>query len=69
MFYFTLLVFLTLFLRGECTRVSAGAGGVREGEGGEGWAERGRERIPSRFHAVSAEPHEGLGLMNREIMT
>ena len=35
--------------------------------------ERGRvregERIPSRFHAVSAEPNEGLELMNHEIVT
>ena len=31
--------------------------------------ERGRERIPSRFHAVSAEPNVGLKLTNREIMT
>ena len=36
-----------------------------------GGAERGgeRERIPSRLHAVSAEPDPGLRLMNHEIMT
>ena len=28
-----------------------------------------RERIPSRLHAVSAEPHAGLNLRNHEIMT
>ena len=27
-----------------------------------------RERIPSRLHAVSAEPNMGLGLTNHEIM-
>ena len=31
--------------------------------------ERGRERIPSRLHTVSAEPDAGLHLMNQEIMT
>ena len=31
--------------------------------------ERGRERIPSRVWAVSAEPDAGLELTNREIMT
>ena len=31
--------------------------------------ERGRERIPSRLHAVSAEPDTGLNPMNCEIMT
>ena len=31
--------------------------------------ERGRERIPSRLHAVSAELDVGLDLMNLEIMT
>ena len=36
---------------------------------GEGQRERGRERIPSRLHAVSAEPDTGLKLMNHEIMT
>ena len=35
---------------------------------GEGQRERGRERIPSRLHAVSAEPNVGLEPMNREIM-
>ena len=31
--------------------------------------ERGRKRIPSSLHTVSAEPAVGLKLMNREIMT
>ena len=31
--------------------------------------ERGRERIPSWFHTVSAEPDSGLHLTNHEIMT
>ena len=31
--------------------------------------ERGRERISSRLHTVSAEPDVGLELMNHEIMT
>ena len=30
---------------------------------------RGRDRIPSRLHTVSAKPDMGLKLMNREIMT
>ena len=34
-----------------------------------GGAERGRERIPSRLCAVSSEPHPGLELRNREIVT
>ena len=29
----------------------------------------GRDRIPGRLHAVSAEPHAGLELTNREIVT
>ena len=31
--------------------------------------ERGRERIPSRLHTVSAEPNVGLELTNHEIMS
>ena len=31
--------------------------------------ERGRQRIPSRFHTVSAEPDVGLDLMNQAVMT
>ena len=31
--------------------------------------EKGRARIPSRLHTVSAEPNIGLELTNREIMT
>ena len=31
--------------------------------------ERGRERIPSRFQAVSAKPDAGFKLTNHEIMT
>ena len=33
-----------------------------------GGAERERERIPSRLHAVSMEPNVGLELPNHEIM-
>ena len=36
---------------------------------GGGGAERGRERIPSRLHAVSTELDTGIELMNPEIMT
>ena len=36
---------------------------------GEGQRERERERIPSRFHTVSAEPYVRLKLTNYEIMT
>ena len=31
--------------------------------------ERGRERIPSRHHAVSTESDEGLEPTNRDVMT
>ena len=34
----------------------------------KGWREQ-RERIPSRFCAVSTEPHTGLNLTNFEIVT
>ena len=34
-----------------------------------GEVERGRERIPSRLHTVSAEPGTGLELTNCEVMT
>ena len=40
----------------------------RESKQGMG-RERGRERIPSRLHAVSTEPDAGLKFMNHEIMT
>ena len=30
---------------------------------------RGRRRIPSRFHALSTEPHAGLNIMNCKVMT
>ena len=36
---------------------------------GEWQRERGRERIPNRLHAVSAELDVGLQLTNCEIMT
>ena len=42
-----------------CTLAQASRGG----------AEREGERIPSRLHAVSAEPNVGLKLTNREIVT
>ena len=31
--------------------------------------ERGRERIPGRLHAVTTEPHTGLDLTKRKIVT
>ena len=34
-----------------------------------GGAERGRQQIPNRLHAVSAEPDVGLDLTNCKIMT
>ena len=37
--------------------------------GAERERERERERIPSRVHAVRAEPDVGLNLRNLEIMT
>ena len=40
----------------------------KECEQGRG-RDRGRERLLSRLHTVSAEPNEGLELRNREIMT
>ena len=43
----------------------------RESDGGraEVEGEGGRERIPSRLHIVSTEPHVGLKPKNHEIMT
>ena len=38
-------------------------------QAGEGQRERGREKIPSRLHAVSREPNAGLDLTNHEIVT
>ena len=35
----------------------------------KGGAESGGERIPSRLHAVSAEPHTGLDFTKCKIMT
>ena len=58
-FFFFFLVFIYLLLSG-------GGGGERTSRGG---TERGRERIPSKPLAVSAEPDAGLDPMNREIMT
>ena len=40
----------------------------RESEQGR-HRERGRERIPSRLHAVSTEPNTGLDPTNSEITT
>ena len=36
---------------------------------GRGGTEREEERIPSRLHAVNAEPSMGLDFMNPELMT
>ena len=49
------LSFLSLFILGESEHTH------KQG--------RVRERIPSRFCTVSAEPHAGLKLLNCEIMT
>ena len=51
-------MFIYLFLRER----------ERERDRGRG-REKGRERIPSRLCADSAEPNVGLSLMNHEIMT
>ena len=51
-------LFVCLVIRGRWTQHEQGRG-----------RERGRERIPSRFHAASAEPSAGLKLTNREIVT
>ena len=51
-----------LFLRERvCVSVCASRGAAER--------ERERERIPSGFHAGSAEPDLGLDLVNRELMT
>ena len=42
---------------------------MREIESEQGRSRERRKRIPSRLHAVSAEPNVGLNLMNQEIMT
>ena len=55
------ILFLSLPLKKKCLLLRE-----REGEREE---QRGRERIPSRLHTVSAEPNLGLDLMNCEIMT
>ena len=41
----------------------------REREWGGAGRERGRERVPSRLHAVSTEPDTGFQPTNREIVT
>ena len=41
----------------------------KERERGRRRGERGRERIPSRLRIVSAEPDNGLRLLNLKIMT
>ena len=38
-------------------------------QAGEGQRERGRERKPSRLHAISMEPDTGLELKDGEIVT
>ena len=52
------------FEREKERKRGGGAGRERERE-----RERGRERIPSRFYAVSAEPNMGLKAKSHEIMT
>ena len=60
--YFKVFVFLCLNVYLFIFEIdeSAHRGGAREG---------GRERIPSRLRAVSAEPSVGLDLTNHKIMT
>ena len=55
--FIQLFIFLSLFILRERERKH------EQGRGREG------ERIPSRLHAVSAEPKTGLNLTNYEIMT
>ena len=57
---------LLMFILGERERERewVSGAGMAAGEGG-----RGKQRIPSRFCAVSAQPNSGLDLMNCEIMT
>ena len=54
-YFFKVIIYLFIYLEKE----NAGKGG----------AERGRERIPSRFSAASTEPDVGLELTSREITT
>ena len=55
-----LFIFLSLFIfEGEIENMKMSQGG----------AEREGQRIPSRLHAVSAEPDVELKLTNHEIMT
>ena len=42
---------------------------LMQAQAGEGYRERGRERIPGTLRVVSAEPHSGFNLMNQEIVT
>ena len=58
--FFKLKKILSLFIYFEREQASM------RGEAAE--RERGRERIPSRLHTVSAEPDMGLEFMNCEIM-
>ena len=55
-----LFIFLSLFIYFQRDRERERE---RESRGGA------RERIPSRLHAISAEPDAGLNLTNHEIMT
>ena len=67
-FYFIYcFIFLSLFIyfEREHVRLRVHACECRGGAEREGQ----RTRIPSRLHAVRAEPDVGLELMNREIMT
>ena len=60
---------MVIYLLGEKERESAcklGRGREREREGGR---KKGRERIPSWFQVVRAEPDVGLDLTNPETMT
>ena len=56
------IIYVFIFER-KSVCVCARAGAQQRGRGRE------RERIPSGFHAGSAEPDLGLDLVNRELMT
>ena len=52
-----LLIFVLIYFERERERTSRGG------------AERRRDKIPSRLHAISTEPDSGLRFTSREIMT
>ena len=59
--FFSFVLIMFILRERERERASASGGGVE--------TETGRQRIPSRLHIVSTEPHAVLELTNCEIMT